>query len=116
MPEAARTRMRRWKNSRVVNTGIMTHGVGPCEVAMVSDDIDISDTSNSANFSCRQNISEGCSAVGCSLMASGAMRPSRTARVFSFSDSAMLSVSFSLMAMCSLALSFDDLVGGDQQA
>ena len=28
---------------------------------MVSDDIDISDTSNSANFSCRQNISEGCS-------------------------------------------------------
>ena len=58
---------------------------------MVSDDIDISDTSNSANFSCRQNISEGCSAVGCSLIASGAMRPSRTARVFSFSESAMLS-------------------------
>ena len=64
---------------------------------MVSDDIDISDTSNSANFNCRQNISDGCNAVGCSLMASGAIRPSRTARVFSFSDSAMLNSSLSVM-------------------
>jgi hypothetical protein len=48
----------------VVNTGSMTHCVGACEVAIVIDDIDISDTSNSANFSCRQNISEGCIGVG----------------------------------------------------
>src|SRR4051812_50122318 len=64
---------------------------------MVSDDIDISETSNSANFNCRQNISDGCNAVGCSLIAAGAIRPSRTARVFSFSDSAMLNSSLSVM-------------------
>jgi hypothetical protein len=64
LQHAAAPDRRRWKNSRVVNTGIATQGVGPCEVAIVSDDIDISETSNSANFSCRQNISEGCSAVG----------------------------------------------------
>jgi hypothetical protein len=81
----------------VVNTGSATHWVGPCDVAMVSDDIDISDTSNSANFNCRQNISDGCSAVGCSLIAAGAIRPSRMARVFSFSDSAMLSSSLSVI-------------------
>ena len=34
---------------------------------MVSDDIDISETSNSANLSCRQNISDGCSARGMEL-------------------------------------------------
>ncbi len=53
-----------WKNSRVVNTGSATHGVGPRDVEMTSDDIDISETSNSANLSCRQNISEGCTTVG----------------------------------------------------
>ena len=81
--------MRSWKNSRVVNTGIATHSVSAFEVAMVSDDIDISETSNSANFNCRQNISEGCRGVARSLMASGWMTPSRMARVFSFSESAM---------------------------
>src|SRR3954452_18070181 len=64
---------------------------------MVSDDIDISDTSNSANFNCRQNISDGCSAVGCSLIAAGAIRPSRMARVFPFFDSAMVNSSLSVM-------------------
>ncbi len=63
--------MRRWKNSRVVNTGSAIHCVGPWDVAMVSDDIDISETSNSANLSCRQNISEGCKGVAWSLIASG---------------------------------------------
>ena len=35
---------------------------------MVSDDIDISDTSNSAKRSCRQNISDGCTTVGTSYV------------------------------------------------
>ena len=51
MPASARTRIRVWKNSRVVNTGSATHGVGPRAVAISSDDIDISETSNSANRS-----------------------------------------------------------------
>src|SRR5436190_6940457 len=107
MPDATRTRMRLWKNSRVVNTGSATHGVGPCDVAMVSDDIDISDTSNSANFSCRQNISDGCSAVGCSLIASGTTRLLRMASVFSFRASAMLSSSLvSVMDVSDLDIDF----------
>src|SRR5258708_5462756 len=83
--------MRVWKNSRVVNTGSATHGVGPRAVAITSDDIDISETSNSANLSCRQNISEGCTAIGVRLMPSGTTSPSISGRVFGLSESAMLS-------------------------
>src|SRR5580693_4225867 len=83
--------MRVWKNSRVVNTGSATHGVGPRDVEMTSEDIDISDTSNSPNLSCRQNISEGCTTVGVSAMPSGAAAPSISGRVLGLSESAMLS-------------------------
>src|SRR5260370_1096215 len=83
--------MRVWKNSRVVNTGSATHGVGPRAVEMTSEDIDISETSNSANFCCRQNISEGWTTVGVRLMPSGTTAPSISGRVFGLSDSAMLS-------------------------
>ena len=48
-----------WKNRRIVNTGIATQRVSPRAVEMISDDIDISEMSNSAKRSCRQNISEG---------------------------------------------------------
>src|SRR5262252_9310924 len=75
MPASARTWMRVWKNSRVVNTGSATHGVGPRAVEIKSDDIDISDTSNSAKRSCRQNISDGWRTVGESAMLRG--RPRR---------------------------------------
>ena len=41
-----------------------------------SDEHDISETSNSAYFSCRKNISEGCSAVVSRSIASALTRPS----------------------------------------
>src|SRR6516162_9530411 len=90
MPASARTRMRVWKNSRVVNTGSATHGVGPRAVEIRSDDIDISDTSNSAKRSCRQNISDGWTTVGVRSMASAATAPSISGRVFGLLESAML--------------------------
>src|SRR5262245_63226880 len=75
IPESVRTMMLVWKNLRIVKTGIATKRVSPREAAMISDDIDISDTSNSAKRSCRQNISEGCTMVGTSLIPCGATRP-----------------------------------------
>ncbi len=52
-----------WKKRRVVKTGIPTQRSSPLLFAIISDDIDISDTSNSAKWSWRQNISEGWSVV-----------------------------------------------------
>src|SRR4029453_9761060 len=75
----------------MVKTGIATHRVSPRDTAMMSDDIDISDTSNSAKRSCRQNISDGCTMVGTSLIPCGTTRPSSSGRVRSLSESAMLS-------------------------
>src|SRR5882724_9405239 len=91
MPESLRTMMLVWKNLRMVKTGIATQRVSPRDVAMMSDDIDISDTSNSANRNCRQNISDGCTMVGTSLIPCGTTRPSSSGRVRSLSESAMLS-------------------------
>src|SRR5262249_1176209 len=79
-----------WKNSRVVNTGSATHGVGERAVEINSDDIDISDTSNSANRSCRQNISDGWRTIAVRSMPSAVPAPSITRRVFGLSESAML--------------------------
>ena len=56
-----RTSMRVWKNLRVVKTGMPTKRSSPFDFAIISDEIDISDTSNSAKRNCRQNSSEGCS-------------------------------------------------------
>ena len=50
-----------WKNIRVVNTGMPTKRSSPFDFAIISDDIDISATSNSAKRNCRQNSSDGCS-------------------------------------------------------
>src|SRR5262249_12969663 len=91
MPESGRTMMRVWKNLRMVKTGMDTQRVSPREVAISSEDIDISETSNSAKRSWRQNISEGCTIVGTSVMPCGLTRPSRMGRVRSLSESAMLS-------------------------
>src|SRR5205823_217816 len=101
IPESVRTMMLVWKNLRMVKTGIATQRVSPRDVAMISDDIDISETSNSAKRSCRQNISDGCTMVGTSLIPCGTMRPSISGRVRSLSESAMLSSSRdSVMASC----------------
>ena len=91
MPESVRTMTLVWKNLRMVKTGIATQRVSPRDTAMMSDDIDISETSNSAKRSCRQNISEGWIMVGTSLIPCGATRPSSSGRVRSLSESAMLS-------------------------
>ena len=91
MPESVRTMMLVWKNLRMVKTGIATQRVSPRDTAMISDDIDISETSNSAKRSCRQNISDGCTMVGTSLIPCGATRPSSSGRVRSLSESAILS-------------------------
>ena len=71
MPRSVRTMMLVWKNLRMVKTGIATKRVSPRDTEMMSDDIDISDASNSAKRSCRQNISEGCTMVGTSLIPCG---------------------------------------------
>src|SRR5882762_7764135 len=90
MPASARTRMRVWKNSRVVNSGSATHGVGERAVEISSDDIDISDTSNSANRNCRQNISDGWRTVAVRSRPSALTAPSISGRVLGLSESAML--------------------------
>src|SRR5262249_48586532 len=91
IPESVRTMMLVWKNLRMVKTGIATQRVSPRDTEMTSDDIDISDTSNSAKRNCRQNISDGCTMVGTSLIPCGTTRPSIRGRVRSLSESAMLS-------------------------
>src|SRR5262245_53649265 len=91
IPESVRTMMLVWKNLRMVKTGIATQRVSPRDVEMMSDDIDISETSNSAKRSCRQNISDGCTMVGTSLIPCGWTRPSSSGQVRSLSESAMLS-------------------------
>jgi len=83
-----------WKNLRMVNTGIATQRLSPRETDMISEDIDISETSNSENRSCRQNISDGCTTVGTSVIPCGDTRPSINGRVRSLSESAMLSWSW----------------------
>ncbi len=67
-----------WKNLRVVNTGMPTKRSSPFDFAIISDEIDISETSNSAKRNCRQNSSEGCSTVGRKSMLSGFTLPSIT--------------------------------------
>src|SRR5690349_12014394 len=117
MPASVRIRILVWKNSRVVKTGNATHGVGPRAVEMRSDDIDISETSNSPNRSWRQNISDGCTAVGMSLMPSGSTRPSSSGRVLGLSESARLSSTWDALIRlrscglqpCSLSLRTRDL-------
>src|ERR1700737_368636 len=77
----------------MVKTGIPTQRVSPRDMEMISDDIDISETSNSEKRNWRQNISEGWTMVGTSLIPCGATRPSMSGRVRSLSESAMLSSS-----------------------
>src|SRR5262249_19131669 len=90
MAEAARTMMLVWKNLRMVETWMATQGVSPREAAMMREDIDIADTSNSAKRSCRQNISDGCTTVMTGLIPCATTRPSISGRVRSLSDSAIL--------------------------
>src|SRR5262245_28306035 len=62
----------------------------PLDFAIISDDTDISATSNSANRSCRQNSSEGCRTVGTRSIASGVTCPSMIGQVRGFEVRPML--------------------------
>src|SRR6185312_17128947 len=73
-----------WKNSLVVNTGMPTNRSSPLDFAIISEDIDISATSNSANRNCRQNNSDGCKTVGTKSMPSGLICPSMIGQVRGF--------------------------------
>src|SRR5262249_24964977 len=90
MPASARTRIRVWKNSGVVNTGSATHGVGPRAVEISIDDIDISDTANSAKRNWRENISDGWRTVAVRSRPCASTAPSISGRVFGLLESAML--------------------------
>src|SRR3972149_2973320 len=74
--------------------GRPTNRSSPRAFAIDSDENDSSDASKSANFSCRQNISDGCNAVGIRSMPSGFTVPSKMGRVRGFKVMAMLSWSF----------------------
>src|SRR5690242_3028723 len=78
MPAAVRTQAQVWKNLRDVNTGSPTQSRLPPATAIRYDDIDISETSNSAKLSCRQKISEGCMRVVVSAIPSGFTAPLST--------------------------------------
>jgi hypothetical protein len=57
---------------------------------MISEENDISDTSKSAKRSCRQNSSDGCTALGMSEIPSGLTLPSKIGQVLGLEAIAML--------------------------
>src|SRR5712691_9999316 len=83
-----------WKKRRVVNTGMPTKRSSPLDLAIISEDIDISATSNSANRSCRQNNSDGCNTVGTRSIPSGLTAPSMIGQVRGFDVMPRLNWSF----------------------
>jgi hypothetical protein len=95
-----RTRIRVWKNIRVVNTGMPTKRSSPFDFAIISDDIDISATSNSVKRNCRQNNSEGCSTDGVRSTPSTFTAPSITGHVRGLEVMPILSWMF--MFLCSV--------------
>ena len=78
MPLSVRTHVPVWKKRREVNTGIPTQSRLPLATAISSDDIDISETSNSLKCSWRQKISDGCATVQVKSIPSGEIAPLRT--------------------------------------
>src|SRR5665213_2590566 len=94
MRASRRTRMCAWKKRRVVKTGMPTQRSSPLLFAIISDENDISDTSNSAKWSCRQNISEGWRVLATRSAPSTVTRPSSTGQVRGLDVKAMLNSSF----------------------
>ena len=80
MPLATRTHAAVWKKRREVKIGSPTQSRLPLAMAISNDDSDISETSNSLKWSCRQKISDGWAAVQMSSMPSGLSVPSRIGR------------------------------------
>ncbi|TMH49920.1 MAG: hypothetical protein E6H50_07570 [Betaproteobacteria bacterium] len=57
---------------------------------MIKEENDISDTSKSAKRSCRQKSSDGCTALGISVIPSGLTLPSKIGQVLGLEAIAML--------------------------
>ena len=68
---------KRW----VVKIGRPMKRSSPCASVIISEDIDISLMSKSANFSCRQKISDGCDGVTTRSTPSTVTRPSISGQV-----------------------------------
>ena len=77
-----------------MKTGSPSQRSSPPARAIISEETDISETSKSANLSCRQNISDGCRMVGTSAMPSGFTVPSRIGQVLGLEVMARLSCNF----------------------
>src|SRR6266581_3533234 len=90
IPESLLTRISAWKNFLVVKIGRPTQRSSPFDLAMISDENDISDTSKSAKRSCRQKSSDGCTALGMSVIPSGLTLPSKIGQVLGLEAIAML--------------------------
>src|SRR3954466_5781876 len=71
-----------------------TQRASPAATAIISDDIDISETSKSPNLSCRQKSSEGNTGLGTRSMPSAFTRPSKMGHVRGFAAMPMLSWRF----------------------
>src|SRR5215472_1190336 len=70
--------------------GSPTQRLSPLDFAMRSEEKDISDTSKSAKRSCLQKSSEGCTALGISVIPSGFIFPSKIGQVRGLDAIAML--------------------------
>src|SRR6202035_4427304 len=81
MPASRRTRMPVWKKRWVVKIGRPMKRSSPCASVIISEDIDISLMSKSANLSWRQNISDGCDGVITRSTPSTVTRPSISGQV-----------------------------------
>src|SRR5467141_5314687 len=90
IPESLLTRISEWKNFLVVKIGKPTQRSSPLDLAMIREENDISDTSKSAKRSCRQKSSDGCTALGISVIPSGLTLPSKIGQVLGLEAIAML--------------------------
>ena len=91
MPESLPTRISAWKNFLVVKTGRPIQRSSPFDLAIISEENDISETSKSAKRSCRQKSSDGCTGLGMRVMPSGFTLPSNRDQVLGLDAIAMLS-------------------------
>src|SRR5206468_13063543 len=90
IPESLLTRISAWKNFLVVKIGRPAQRSSPFDLAMISEENDISETSKSAKRNCRQKSSDGCTSLGMSVIPSGFTLPSKIGQVLGLEAIAML--------------------------
>ena len=79
-----------WKNFLVVNIGSPSQRSSPLDLAISSEENDISDTSKSANRNCLQKSSDGWIALGIRVTPSGLTFPSKIGQVLGLEAIPML--------------------------